>query len=215
MLLFKKNRKLMEHINQYMTIFNNLLDSFLEGFNHALECGPDDQLETCAQRTHKLESNADDIRREIENMLYTESLLPEAREDLFYMLERIDKIPGKAESVLWQIYSQNMTIPEDYRDDFKSLAELSVETGKQVAGAVTDLFGKRKDIAECARVIDNNESLADGIERRMITKMFRSEGIDKSDRILLKELVIEVGHITDRCEEASDSICIFNTKRHI
>jgi len=214
MFLFKKNKMLMENLKQYAVLAGEALDSFNAAIQHLMAHGPDDQFEIMAERTHKLESNADDLRREIEEKLYTESLLPDAREDLFTMLERIDKIPGKAESVLWQIYSQNMTIPDEYKEDFTALAAMSTETSKTVLKAAMDLFGKRVSLTEYSRLVDNNESLGDGIERKMITRMFRSE-MDKSDRILLKELVIEMGHIIDRCEDATDSIVMFNIKRHI
>jgi uncharacterized protein Yka (UPF0111/DUF47 family) len=39
--------------------------------------------------------------------------------------------------------------------------------------------------------------------------------IDKAEKILLKELIIELGNLTDRAEDVSDRLTLLSVKRRV
>ena len=60
-----------------------------------------EQLFDDIKKVRKLEGRADDIRREVEVLLYSQSLFPESRGDLLGLLESTDKIANRCESSDW------------------------------------------------------------------------------------------------------------------
>ncbi len=56
------------------------------------------------------------------------------------------------------------------------------------------------------------ESESDRIERGLIKSVFDAPG-DKADKVLLKEVVLEIGAISDRAENAADRVRIVAVKR--
>ena len=78
---FKKNKKLLEMLEQYLSVVDDTLDKFSEAFQYLLKNGIDEHFKVLGSQTHKKESNADDLRRDIELEMYEKSLLPESRSD--------------------------------------------------------------------------------------------------------------------------------------
>jgi predicted phosphate transport protein (TIGR00153 family) len=130
------------------------------------------------------------------------------------LIESMDYVPGKAQSILWQIATQNIEMPDYLKMDMEELVSISRNTFFSVLTAVRDIMGKRRRVMELTQIIDNNESLCDDLERKMIRKIFQNDQ-PTADKILLKELVLELGEITDLCEKISDRITIFNVKRQV
>ena len=79
------------------------MDCFKAALTHYFEHGLGDELDAMFDKTRRAESSCDDYRREIELWLYERAHVPEPRGDILGLLEAIDKIPNKAESILYQI----------------------------------------------------------------------------------------------------------------
>ncbi len=214
MFLFKKNKELFEKLNNYLEVAQRTLAFFREGLSHSLEKGIDEHFEVLSRKTHREESNADDIRREIETEMFRKSLLPETREDLLEILEVIDRIPGRAESILNMMLTQQSEIHNPLKNDIHELLDISIETFEATVEATRDCFGKISKIRELARLIDNNESIGDKLERKMIRKVFESK-MDTADKLIQKEIILELGAVCDLCAEAKDRLVICATKRSL
>ena len=214
MFLSKVNKKLYARIEDYLNVAQRTLELFGESMEYYLKNGIDNHLEIMVQKTHEVESNADDIKRVIEQMLYEKSLLPDSREDIFHLIDALDNIPNKAESVLRRIYTQNIEIPKEQEDKVWELTKLGIETFNTVHEMVADALHKMENTNNLARTIDSNESVGDSLEQRIIYEIFRSD-VDPASRILLRDLVLNIGNILDLSEDIADIINIFTIKRQV
>ena len=75
---------------------------------------PED-FDEAVSKVHRLEAACDDLRREIEYLLYGKALLPESRGDLLGLLETFDRLPNIAETVAFLFSCQKMLLPADLR----------------------------------------------------------------------------------------------------
>ena len=66
MFVFRKNKRLLEMLQEYLSLVCETLDEFSDAFSHMLTDGLDDHFRELGRKTHQKESNADDLRREIE-----------------------------------------------------------------------------------------------------------------------------------------------------
>jgi len=105
----------------YLDEYKICLESFNNAMNIYLENGLGEEFSYYVQQTHKMESQADYIRKKIEWEMYSKALLPESRGDLLGFLETMDKIPNKAESVLYQIQLQRLSLPKELKHNIKEL----------------------------------------------------------------------------------------------
>lgn len=211
---FNKNKKLQGQIDRYQGELKAAMDLFGDAMDYFIEQGADETFEVKAKQLHQHESDGDDLRREIEIQMYAKSLLPESRGDMLGLIESMDEVPGQAQSILWQISTQNLQLPNYLSRDAEELIGFSRETVDTVLDAVDDLLGERERVRELTQVIDNNESMCDDLERKMIKKIFDSDQ-PVAEKLLLKELVLELGEISDLCEKISDRITIFNIKQQV
>ncbi len=205
-------------IETYVIDYLEQWEKCLEGFRNAMEVylteGLGERFDYYVEHTHKMESRADDLRKKIEWEMYSKALLPESRGDILGFLETMDKIPNKAESILYQIQLQRLKLPEGLTPSLRRIVDLSCEAVQLVYEAATRLISQKGDIHKLADQIDDKESECDHAERDTIAKIFQLD-IDTAEKSLLKELIIELGTLTDRAENVSDRLTILSVKRRV
>ncbi len=91
---------------------------------------------------------------------------------------------------------------------------VSLECCQLVTKQVEALFRKSEDIRSLVLTIDNNESHCDHIERRIITKIFESD-LEPFQKLQLKEMVIQLGEISDQADRVSRRVYIVSVKRRV
>jgi predicted phosphate transport protein (TIGR00153 family) len=212
--LFKKEQQIESLIYDYLTNLRTAQENFVKAIDVYFEKGFCEDFDFLIEQTHKVESKADDIRHEIETMMYAKALIPESRGDILGLLEAIDQIPSLFELILYMIQTQRLVIPEFLVLDIKELVRVSLECCDLLIKQVEGLFRKSEDIRSLVLTIDNNESHCDHIERRIITKIFDSE-VESFQKIQLKEMVIQMGEISDQADRVSRRVHIISVKRRV
>jgi predicted phosphate transport protein (TIGR00153 family) len=212
--LFKKEQQVEQLIYQYLDSLKMAEDNFLKAMNVYFQKGFCDEFDFLIEQTHKVESKADDTRYEIETMMYAKALIPESRGDVLGLLEAVDQIPGLFELILYMIQTQRLRTPDFLVLDIKELIRVSLECCDLLIKEVEALFKKSGDIRSLVSNIDNNESQCDHIERRIITRIFDSD-LDPFQKLQLKEMVIQLGEISDQADRVSRRVHIISTKRRV
>ena len=213
-LLFRKEQQVEQLIYRYLDSLKMAQDNFLKAMNVYFQKGFCEDLDFLVEQTHKVESKADDTRYEIETMMYAKALIPESRGDVLGLLEAIDQIPGLFELILYMIQTQKLRTPDFLVLDIKELIRVSLECCDLLIKEVEALFKKSRDIRSLLSNIDNNESHCDHIERRIITRIFDSD-LDPFQTLQLKEMVIQLGEISDQADRVSRRVHIISTKRRV
>lgn len=203
----------MEKLEEYFKISLEVLDEFVKAMRHVMENKVDEHFEVMSRLIHSKESNADDIRREIEHMMYARSLLPESRGDILEILELLDRVPNQADSVVNMMLVQGTKLDDSIKADVKELVEISHETFCWTLEAARDCLSHGRRLKELSRLIDNNESAGDRLEMKMIRTVF-SSGLDLAEKLVQKECIVEVGLICNHCERVKDRLVIAGIKRH-
>ena len=212
--LFKKERQLESLIYSYLENLGKIQKHFVKAMNICLKEGVSDDFCFLMDQTHKFESRADDLRDETNELMYSRALIPESREDIMALLERVDGIPRSFEQILNMIRTQKLSFPEFLILDIQELIRISMESCDLMAKQIDVLIKKKEGIRALMSTIDQNESHCDHIERRIITKLFDSD-LEPFLKLQLKEMVIVMGEISDQADRVSKSINIMTMKRRI
>ena len=135
----KKTRQLEADIDGYLDRVTKSGLIFLEGIRAYLK-GNKEKFERNFQEITHLESEADNVRRDIKYRLYAYMLIPESRGDVLGILETMDDIVDVCEKVLEQFSIEAPEIPEELKQDFSDLADLSEKTVEELVKAARAFF---------------------------------------------------------------------------
>jgi len=213
-IFFKKQLKIESLIHSYLSNLKMTQQRFNEALNTCMEDSGREHFDFLAEQTHKFESKADDIREEINAMMYGKALIPESRGDIMGLLEAIDKIPNLFDLILYMIKTQRLVIPHFIVLDIKELIEVSLESCDLMIKQIEALFKETAEIKALVSTIDHNESHCDHIERRIITRIFDSD-LDPFEKLQLKEMIVYMGDISDEADRVSKLINIISMKRRV
>jgi len=212
--LFKKEQQLESLITQYLENLTRTQEHFVKAMDTCLDQGLCGEFAFLIEQTHKFESKADEIKEDINVLMYSRALIPESREDIMNLLEQVECIPRIFELILHLIRSQKLKLPEFIMLDVKDLIRISVESCDLMVKQIDLMLNNRQGIRALMSTIDHNESHCDHIERSLMIKVFESN-IDRIDKLQLKELIIAMGEISDQADRISKRVNILNLKRRV
>lgn len=159
------------------------------------------------------ESKADELRAELEVLLYGKSLFPESRGDILALLEATDKVANHAENVALMLKTHNIkSIPDFCVSSILALINYGVNITEALSAAEEMLFKNYHAALPLIGKISQIESDADDVEILLIEEIFKSE-IDPYKKIIITKWVGILASICDKAEDASDLIRIIVAKR--
>lgn len=211
---FKKQHMVETLIMDYLEDLRKTQEFFSGALKVCLKESSENDFDFMAEQTHKFESKADDSREEIKNLMYSKALLPESRGDIMGLLEAVDVIPGIFQLLLNMIKTERIQIPDFIVPDIKELLDLSLASCDLMIRQIETLFKRTGGLRTLVATIDLNESHCDHIEQRIITNLFDSD-LDPFQKLILKELIVTMGDISDQADRVSKRANIISMKRTV
>jgi hypothetical protein len=212
--LFRKESQVESLIYDYLENFHLTQENFRKAIGACILNHHCEAFDFLIEQTHKYESRADDIIDEINTLMYGKVLIPDSRGDIMTLLQALDKIPHLLERVLFIIKYQRIVIPEAFLPDVRELVRISLESCDLLENQVRLFLKKKAGVRALVTTIDINESHCDHIERRLIADIFDS-GMDPFLKLQLKDLVINMGEISDQADRVSRQVNILTMKRRV
>ena len=214
--IFQKEHQIESLIYDFLNAMALSQDNFLKALEACLLNGTScENFEFFIRQTHKYESKADDIHQDINDLMYSKVLIPESRGDILELLEALDSIPDLFEHILYLIQTQKLTLPQILISEIRELVRISLESCDLVVRQTIALFKNTENMRKLLSTIDTNESHCDHIQRKMITKIFEAPEIDPIEKLQIKELIENIGAISDRTEKVSRAVNIISLKRRV
>jgi hypothetical protein len=211
----RRQREIQEQIGRYCDTALHCAETF----KRAMQDYCRDADYAAAKRgygeVHGAESLADDIRRDVEVLMYSKALFPESRGDILGLLETLDRVPNHAEKCVRMIYEERILIPDTFRPEIVALVDVAEKSVRATVECVRKLFDNYVDAASTVGKIDVLESEADQMESTLKEQIFAHRDIEGFHKILLRDLVASISGVADRAERVGDRIRIIVAKRGI
>ncbi|MBN2129684.1 MAG: DUF47 family protein [Sedimentisphaerales bacterium] len=214
MLFVNRQKNVEEQLEKYREKVHECIRGMKRAMQTYCETNDADQLRTDYFAVHRQESQADDIRRQIEYMMYSKTIFPESRGDILGLLEAVDRVPNRAEQVIQMMMTHHLRVPAAYAEAYIHIAGLVVRCTESLLVAMTYLFTDFVEATSAVGRVDELESQSDNAEMSLIGRVFDSD-LDPVQKILLRDLVVALGSVCDRAENASDRIRIIVAKRKV
>lgn len=215
-MIFKREKEVIDLIIKH-------LDKVEESLSTALKCvktyisGDIPEAKVLALKVDNMETQADFIRYNIWDRLYSGAYLPMVREDIYNLVESIDKVDDAAEACCDFFLDQRPEIPDGLKDQFLRVAHESFDIMKSLKegmlsyvegdGDVDLIRGKAKEVGV-------KESDVDKIEWELTRQIFTSS-LDYGHKIHLRLCLDTIVEISDRAEDAADQLELVTMKSRV
>lgn len=212
-MLFKKEKEVIELVSNYLDEMEACILTALKSIEVYLD-GDVKEAKLLARQTRSLESEADLIRHEIRDKLYLGAYLPLLREDIYKLVESLDKVANAGEACSNFFLNQRPRIPEHLNAQFHAVVKESLGIVEPLKEAVF-CFLKGEctvdTVREYARDVGMKESEVDRIEWDLTKAIFVSS-LEHSQKMHLKLCLDAIVEVSDRAEDAADQLELVTLK---
>ncbi|HDP55044.1 MAG TPA: DUF47 family protein [Bacteroidetes bacterium] len=215
MVFFKHANKSIELIDSFLNNIDQGALIFKEGVKNYLLGNRESFLDNLKTLSN-LETEADIARRKIENILYTQSLMPQLRGDIMRLLEELDSIIDMAKKSLFQFDVEVPKIPPALNQDLIKLTELSCSAVESVVPAARAYFRSPENVKERIHRVYLFEREADKLADAIKRKVFQELPIARlSEKFHLRYFTLHIETLSDEAQRAADLLSIMAIKRSI
>ncbi len=164
-------------------------------------------------RINELEHHLDTLRRDIEADIYGRRLLPDTRGDILGLLENLDKIPNRMQTVTREIKLEKIQIPEILEQSLTKLADRGVEIVQVLVRTIRAFLNSPNDVKKGVKRLSDHEHEGDVIEQQAVALTFEDTSLELAQKLQLQRLIERLGSICDMAEDMGDRIMISSLKR--
>jgi predicted phosphate transport protein (TIGR00153 family) len=210
----RRKSKLFEMADRQMTL---AIDTVIE-LEKSIKAALNDKKEKARSSFDKLsaiEHEIDELRRMIFEELTRGSLRSKDREDIMHLVKRLDEMADHVKDASRAvILLLEAKVPENMWAQFVQTAKDLVECATTLRKAIENLGTDPKKAMELAKQIDAIEGKVD--EKYLTSKAMLlqySKETDAATIMLLKDLIEEMEHVADACDDTADYVRILTVSR--
>jgi predicted phosphate transport protein (TIGR00153 family) len=193
-------------IKEHADMAYQVVLEFKKAFN-ALEREEYESLHENVDKVCSLESKADDLRRKIEESMYSGAFLPGSRSIIFNFAEMVDEVADSAQDAARiLIFLKDRKIPKEVFD----LLDLEVDDGLDTIDILRKSVSDLKDVDEMRIAIGKireKEHESDEIGNKAYSVVYGNVK-DPVTVLLTSKLITYIGDISDRAEDATDALSL-------
>jgi predicted phosphate transport protein (TIGR00153 family) len=213
MMLFKKEKEVIDLIEQHAAKMESCLCTAIETLLAYLD---DDiaKAKTLARTTDSLESEADLIRLQIRDRLYSGAYMPVLREDIYKLVESLDRVANAAEKCCDTFLNQRPEIPAELRSLYADIIRISLGIGEPLKNAVLCYLRGICPIEvsrEHAKEVGLAESKVDSLEWDLTKEIFSST-LSYGHKVHLRRCLDNIASVSDRAEDSADQLELVSLK---
>jgi len=213
-ILFRSSKALQAVVDEYLDTISQGLLLFQMGVKNYLDKNTTD-FEHHLKSIGGMENHADNLRRKIENDLYSHSLIPEHRGDVLGLIDHADNLIDTAKETMHQFDVEQPFVPTELNNEYKILTEMCVESAELIVKAIRSFFKDLHGVKDYIHKVYFYEKEADVISDRIKRAVFRRTDIDLAQKIHLRYFALHIENLSDEAENVADRLAIYVIKRSI
>ncbi len=212
-MLFKKEKEVIDLIEQHVDKMEACLETAMDTLQAYLE---DDiaRAKTLARQTDALESEADMIRHQVRDRLYSGAYMPVLREDIYKLVESLDRVANAAEKCCDTFLNQRPEVPSELKPHFLKIVRASLGIGAPLKHAVLCYLQGICPVEvsrQHAREVGMAESKVDSLEWDLTKLIFSSE-LSYGHKVHLRRCLDNIASVSDRAENSADQLELVSLK---
>lgn len=212
--LFSQTKALENKIDLFHDKLLDIAMTFKKAIRIYLAEKRSESYKKICKQIKQIEHDADNLRRDIEQKLYTQNLIPDLRADVLHLVENLDKVINKFDEVSYRFYVEQPDIPEEYHMRISELCDLTSDCAENMGIASRAFFRDFSSVRDYSQKVYFIEHESDLTSGRLRESLFASD-MPLANKLQLSELINEIADIADIAEDFIDELLIFTIKRDV
>jgi|Deesub1362B_J571_1020462.scaffolds.fasta_scaffold06890_3 hypothetical protein len=217
MILFGKEKQVSQLLMQHLEKVRDCLEKTYAVAEQYLRGGLE-EAKRLGLEVDRIETEADELRRQIDDQLFEGAFLPNIRQDVHGLVSQMDDVANAAETVCDFILGERPQIPETWHEEMLTIFAKTLEQFDQFQAALTEfLEGTRMDVDEIRNYnqkVGILESDIDQVEWHLTREIFRSD-LDLARKLHLRTCVRLSCQLSDQIENLADSLKLLVLKTQV
>lgn len=212
-MMFKKEKEVIDLIEQHADRMETCLTTAITTLQAYLEENIA-QAKILARQTDALESEADLIRLQIRDRLYSGAYMPLVREDIYKLVESLDRVANAAEKCCDTFLNQRPEIPVELRPPYLEIIRTALGVGEPLKHAVLCYLRGICPVEVSrghAKEVGLAESKVDSMEWDLTKKIFSSQ-LSYGHKVHLRRCLDSIASVSDRAEDSADQLELVSLK---
>jgi len=210
----RRKSKVLELADREMTLAIDTVTELKKSIDAAQE-GNKNEAKASIDRLSLIEHEIDELRRTVFEELTRGSLPSKDREDIMHLVKRLDEmadhVKDAARAVALLLEAKVM---KEMWELFASISKDLVSCATTLRKAIDKLGTNPSEAMELAKTIDAIENAVD--EKYLKSKALllkHSDRMNAATILLLKDLIEEMEHVADSCDDIADYVRILTVGR--
>lgn len=179
-----------------------------------LDSGAVEACEEKLQQINDVEHRCDHLRRTIEEALYTEMLIPDARGDVLALIDDLDSLVDMFTRNTRSVCIERPDFPQEFRKDVLELTSVAVNSVECVVLASRAFFRNPAAVRDHIHKVGFYESESDRIGIHLKRSIFGSD-LPLDRKAHLRNFVDLIDRLADQAEDVGDQLSIYTIKRSL
>jgi predicted phosphate transport protein (TIGR00153 family) len=204
---FKKEKEVIELIIKHLELVEDSLKTGIRTIEFYLDDNIS-EAKVLGRKVRSEESEADIIRYDIRDKLYSGAYLPLLREDIYKLIESIDKVANAGEACCDFFLNQRPVIADELKPAFVEVVRESLGIIDNLKLAVLCYFKgecKIETVREHTKEVGMQESRVDKLEWDL-TKAILTSPMDLASKLHLRLCLESIVETSDRAEDAGEQL---------
>ena len=210
--LFKQTKNLEQKVDRFFLLLSEAGVIYRLGIRIYLREKVSEEYNKRVNHISEIESEADNLRRDIKKIIYSEMLIPDSRGDVLGLIETSDEIFSLFKNSLWSFSNETPIIGEDLIAGYRRLTNMVVKAVDELTSGCRAFFISPHLVTSYTAKVTLYEKEADKIGAVLKTDIF-SLDIELTEKIHLREFVDCIDCIADHAEDVADRLSIYAIKR--
>ena len=210
----RRKSKVLEIADRQMMLAIDTVIELEKSINAALN-GNKKEASESIKRLSTTEHEIDELRRTVFEELTRGSMLSKDREDIMHLVKRLDEmadhVKDAARAVLLLLDAK---VPKEMWKKFLETSKDLVAAATTLRKAIEKLGTNASEAMELARKIDAIENRVDQkyLEEKALLLKYSNQ-MDSATILLVKDLIEEMEHVADSCDDTADYVRILTVAR--
>ena len=210
----RRKSKLFEMADRQMTLAIDTVIELQKSINAASKGNKENAISSF-EKLSTIEHEIDELRRMIFEELTRGSLRSKDREDIMHLVKRLDQMADHVKDASRAVVVLlEAIVPKDMWKQFSETAKELVVCATTLRKAIEQLGVNPEKAMSLARQIDEIEGKVDEHYLKSKAMLLQySKETDAATILLLKDLIEEMEHVADACDDTADYVRILTVSR--
>jgi predicted phosphate transport protein (TIGR00153 family) len=210
----RRKSKVLRMADRQMTLAIDTVIELEKSINAALN-GDKEKAIASFEKLSTVEHEIDELRRIVFEELTCGSLMSKDREDIMHLVKRLDQMADHVKDASRAvIVLLEAEVPKEMWEQFAKTAKDLVVCAKTLRKAIENLGANPDKAMELAKEVDKIEGQVDKKYVKSKALLLKScKETDAATVLLLKDLIEEMEHVADACDDTADYVRILTVAR--